>query len=171
MNVKAESRGFPLPSSVKVIPGTEAAQAAYPYHIQFTRADDERFWFYNSMHFPEPMSAFDMVTAEAAYCALGASNTRVHCLPTTLGIDYRIMNGRVYIGGNAVTDPAEIAKRVEEFRKRAFYYYANWERLYAQWKEKMLKLIREAQELPQLELPEFEPLANVHAGHGVASNH
>ncbi|HMD29185.1 MAG TPA: hypothetical protein VKH13_11505, partial [Steroidobacteraceae bacterium] len=102
MNAKLKPREFPLPSSVKVIPGTERAQAAYPYHIQFSRADDRKFWFYNSMHFPEPMSAFDMVTAEAAYCALGAANTRVHCLPTTLGIDHRIINGRVYIGGNAV---------------------------------------------------------------------
>jgi pyruvate,water dikinase len=139
--------------------------------MQFDKADDDRFWFYNSMHFPEPMSAFDMVTAEAAYCALGSANTRVHCLPTTLGIDYRIINGRVYIGGNAVTDPAEIARRTEEFHKRAFYYYANWERLYAQWREKMLALIQSAEALPKLELPEFEPLVHVHAGRGVASNH
>jgi len=110
MNAQLKPREFPLPSSLKVIPGTEKAQAAYPYHIQFSKADDQKFWFYNSMHFPEPMSAFDMVTAEAAYCALGAANTRVHCLPTTLGIDHRIINGRVYIGGNAVTDPAEIAR-------------------------------------------------------------
>jgi len=164
-------RGFPLPSSLQVIPGTEGAQAAYPYYTQFSESDDNRFWFYNSMHFPEPMSAFDMVTAEAAYCALGASNTRVHCLPTTLGIDHRIINGRVYIGGNAVTDPAEIARRTEEFQKRAFYYYANWEKLYAQWREKMMKLIQDAQALPKPELPEFEPLAHVHAGRGVASNH
>jgi len=171
MNRKHESKGFPLPSSLKVVPGTERAQAAYPYFIQFAREDDDRFWFYNSMHFPEPMSAFDMVTAEAAYCALGSSNTRVHCLPTTLGIDHRILNGRVYIGGNAVTDPAEIARRTEEFQKRAFYYYEHWERLYAQWREKMLKLIRDAQALPKLELPEFEPLENVRAGRGIASNH
>jgi len=46
-----------------VIPGTERAQGAYPYHVQFTPDDDKKFWFYNSMHFPEPMSAFDMVTA------------------------------------------------------------------------------------------------------------
>jgi len=164
-------KGFPLPSSLKVVPGTERAQAAYPYYTQFSAADDERFWFYNSMHFPEPMSAFDMVTAEAAYCALGSSNTRVHCLPTTLGIDHRIINGRVYIGGNAVTDPAEIARRTEEFKKRAFYYYENWERLYAQWREKMMKLIQDAQALPQPALPELEPLAHVHAGRGVASNH
>jgi len=154
-----------------VLPGTEPAQAAYPYTMQFGEGDDERFWFYNSMHFPEPMSAFDMVTAEAAYCALGSANTRVHCLPTTLGIDYRIINGRVYIGGNAVTDPAEIARRTVEFQKRAFYYYENWERLVAQWREKMLALIRSAEALPKLTLPEFEPLAHVHAGRGIASNH
>jgi pyruvate, water dikinase len=164
-------RGFPLPSSLTVVPGTEAAQAAYPYYMQFTREDDTRFWFYNSMHFPEPMSAFDMVTAEAAYCALGAANTRVHCLPTTLGIDYRILNGRVYIGGNGVTDPAEIARRTGEFQQRAFYYYEHWERLYAQWREKMLALIREAQQLPKVSLPEFEPLEHVRAGRGIASNH
>jgi pyruvate,water dikinase len=171
INAPIRPKGFPLPSSLQVIPGTERAQAAYPYYTQFTAADDERFWFYNSMHFPEPMSAFDMVTAEAAYCALGSSSTRVHCIPTTLGIDHRIVNGRVYIGGNAVTDPAEIARRSAEFQKRAFYYYDNWERLYAQWREKMLALIRDARALPKLELPEFEPLAHVHAGRGVASNH
>ena len=171
MQTPTAARGFPLPSSLTVVPGTETAQAAYPYYMQFTAADDARFWFYNSMHFPEPMSAFDMVTAEAAYCALGAANTRVHCLPTTLGIDYRILNGRVYIGGNAVTDPVEIARRTEEFKQRAFYYYENWERLYAQWREKMLALIRDAQALPKLELPEFEPLEHVHAGRGIASNH
>jgi pyruvate, water dikinase len=171
MTEQAKPQGFPLPSSLKVVPGTEAAQAAYPYTIQFGPGDDERFWFYNSMHFPEPMSAFDMVTAEAAYCALGSANTRVHCLPTTLGIDHRIINGRVYIGGNAVTDPKEIARRTEEFQKRAFYYYANWERLYDQWRGKMMQLIRDAQALPKPDLPEFEPLEHVHAGRGVASNH
>ena len=171
MNAQPKLREFPLPSSVQVIPGTEGAQAAYPYHIQFSKDDDRKFWFYNSMHFPEPMSAFDMVTAEAAYCALGAANTRVHCLPTTLGIDHRIINGRVYIGGNGVTDPAEIARRTAEFQQRAFYYYQNWESLYEQWKRKMLRLIEDAKALPTPALPEFEPLEHVHAGRGIASNH
>ena len=171
MNTGAQPKCFPLPSSLKVIPGTERAQAAYPYYMQFTKADDERFWFYNSMHFPEPMCAFDVVTAEAAYCALGAANTRVHSLPTTLGIDYRIINGRIYIGGNAVTDPAEIARRTQEFQQRAFYYYEHWEELFAQWKNKMLGLIRVAEALPKLALPEFEPLEHVRAGRGIASNH
>ena len=171
METLAKAKQFPLPSSLKVVPGTERAQAAYPYYMQFSKEDDERFWFYNSMHFPEPMCLFDTITAEAAYCALGASNTRVQCLPTTLGIDYRIINGRIYIGGNAVTDPAEIARRTEEFKQRAFYYYGNWERLFEQWKKKMMGLIRESEKLGKPVIPEFEPLSNVHAGHGVASNH
>lgn len=164
-------KSFPPPSSLKVVPGTERAQSAYPYYMQFAPGDDQRFWFYNSMHFPEPMSAFDMVTAEAAYCALGSSTARVHCIPTTLGIDYRIINGRVYIGGNAVTDPDEIARRAGEFQQRAFHYYEHWETLYDQWKVKMLALIKDAQALPKPDLPEFEPLEHVHAGRGIASNH
>src|SRR5580692_4119603 len=171
MNAQLKPREFPLPSSLKVIAGTEKAQAAYPYHIQFSKADDQKFWFYNSMHFPEPMSAFDMVTAEAAYCALGAANTSVHCLPTTLGIDHSRIDGRVYIGGNAFTEPKEIARRTAEFQKRAFYYYENWESLYAMWKQKMLQLIADAKAMPDPALPEFEPLEHVHAGRGIASNH
>ena len=171
METTVKAKRFPLPSSLQVIAGTERAQAAYPYYMQFSKEDDERFWFYNSMHFPEPMYLFDTITAEAAYCALGANNTRVHCLPTTLGIDYRIINGRIYIGGNAVTDPAEIARRTTEFKQRAFYYYENWERLFEHWKDKMMVLIRDAERLPKVELPEFEPLSHVHAGRGVASNH
>src|SRR5215468_9481243 len=171
MDTKVNSKSFPVPSSLGVIAGTERAQAAYPYYMQFTKEDDARFWFYNSMHFPEPMSAFDVTTAEAAYCALGAANTRVHSLPTTLGIDYRIINGRIYIGGNGVSDPAEIARRTVQFQQRAFYYYENWERLFAQWKDKMMNLIREAEKLAKPELPEFEPLQHVLAGRGIASNH
>jgi pyruvate,water dikinase len=171
MNVAVKPQGFPLPSSMKVVPGTEKAQAAYPYYMQFTPADDERFWFYNSMHFPEPMSHFDMVTGEAAYCALGSSNTRVMCLPTAKGIDQRIINGRVYIGGVAVTDPEEIAERTAEFQQRAFFYYEHWERLYAEWKDKMRALIKDAQGLPKPALPKYEPLENVHSGRGIASNH
>ncbi|MGB8414006.1 MAG: hypothetical protein WCE23_14385, partial [Candidatus Binatus sp.] len=70
--VTSKTKGFPLPISLKTVAGTERAQAAYPYYMQFAKEDDERFWFYNSMHFPEPMCIFDMITAEAAYCALGS---------------------------------------------------------------------------------------------------
>ena len=35
----------------------------------------------------------------------------------------------------------------------------------------MQALIRDAQALPKVTLPEYEPLEHVHTGHGVASNH
>ncbi|MFC3102137.1 PEP-utilizing enzyme [Altererythrobacter lauratis] len=164
-------KGFPLPSSLTVVPGTEAAQAAYPYYTQFVPEDDGKFWFYNSMHFPEPMHHFDMITAEAAYVAMGAFNTRVHVLPTAKGVDHRIINGRVYIGGVVVTDPDEIAERVAEFQQRAFWYYENWETLYDQWKDKMKALIAEAQALPTPSLPDYEPMATFKEGNAVAASH
>ncbi|HLY57687.1 MAG TPA: hypothetical protein VKS60_19135, partial [Stellaceae bacterium] len=167
----ARSKSFPLPSTVAVVPGAEAAQAMYPYFMQFTAADDDRFWFYNAMHFPEPMAAFDTITGEAAYAALGSFNTRVYAIPTAKGIDQRIINGRVYIGGNIVTDPEEIAERAALFRERAFYYYANWERLYAQWREKMAALIADAKTITVPELPKYDDFASVEAGRGIAQNH
>ena len=112
---------------------------------QHAAEDDGKFWFYNSMHFPEPMHHFDMITAEAAYVAMGAMNTRMHVLPTAKGVDHRIINGRVYIGGVVVTDPDEIAERVGEFQQRAFWYYENWETQYDHWKGKMRKLIADAE--------------------------
>ena len=166
-----EQKAFPLPSALKPVPGTEAAQAAYPYYTQFVPEDDARFWFYNSMHFPEPMHHFDMITAEAAYCALGSFNTRVHILPTTKGIDHRVINGRIYIGGVAVTDPDEIAERQALFQQRAFYYYEHWERLYDQWKVKMKALIAEAEALPVPDLPDIEPIETTLTGKGVCANH
>ena len=60
----------------------------------------------------------------------------------------------------------KLRDELEEFQKRAFYYYEHWERLYAQWREKMMRLIGDAQALAKPTLPEFEPLANVHAGRG-----
>ncbi|MGX7894652.1 PEP-utilizing enzyme [Tsuneonella sp. HG222] len=164
-------KSFPLPSSIEVVPGTEAAQAGFPYYTQFEPEDDAKFWFYNSMHFPEPMHHFDMITAEAAYVAMGAMNTRMHVLPTAKGVDHRIINGRVYIGGVVVTDPDEIAERVNEFQQRAFWYYEHWDDLYDRWKDKMKALIADAQALPSPELPDYEPLATFKEGNAVPKSH
>ncbi|HMR68975.1 MAG TPA: PEP-utilizing protein mobile subunit, partial [Rubrivivax sp.] len=101
----AEGPRVLLPSQVTTAPGCEGWEAMYPYFTRFRPDDDKRFWFYNGMHFPEPMPAFDIITAEACYCALGAMTTRVFAIPTALGIDHRIVNGRIYISAMPVTDP------------------------------------------------------------------
>ena len=90
----------------------------YPYYVLFDPArreeEDKRFWFYNGMHFPEPMPAFDMITAESCYLSIGRYQGRVFSIPTVLGIEHRVVNGYVYITSNEVTDPALIEERLAD---------------------------------------------------------
>ena len=67
----------------------------------------------------------------------------VFVFPTTLGIEHRIVNGRVYITANPVTDPDEIGRRAAVFGERAGYYYENWDSLYQGWKMRIKGLIDE----------------------------
>src|SRR3984885_1983041 len=62
---------FPLPSEIADAPGAQDWRSMYPYFTRFQPEDDQRFWFYNSMHFPEPMPAFATITAEVPYSAIG----------------------------------------------------------------------------------------------------
>jgi pyruvate,water dikinase len=133
----------------------------YPYYALFDEdrreADEKRFWFWNSMHFPVPMPAFDVQCIDSPYQAVGAWQNRVFAVPPAMGIDYRIINGYVYISGNPVTDPEKIAERVEFFQRRAGYYYENWAELYEKWKDKVRGLIDEITNLRVPDLPEYEP--------------
>ncbi|HKT05325.1 MAG TPA: PEP-utilizing enzyme [Rugosimonospora sp.] len=162
---------FPLPSQIADVPGAEQWRSMYPYFTRFQPADDNRFWFYNAMHFPEPMPAFDAITAEIPYTAVSSNPARVFVLPTTLGIDHRILNGRVYITANPVLDPAEIGRRLGHFQERAGHYYGNWDALYQGWKERIRGLIDEIGAVTVPELPEFEDIAVVLNSTGVAQNH
>jgi len=162
---------FPLPSEIKPVPGTEGWEEMYPYFTRVRPEDDKRFWFYNSMHFPEPMPAFDSVTAEVPYTAMGAYTTRVFAFPTALGIDYRIINGHVYITANAVTDPKEIERRQKVFQERAPHYFQNWNKLYEGWKERMRSLIAEIGAIKVPELGDFDDISVVTGARGIATNH
>jgi phosphohistidine swiveling domain-containing protein len=162
---------FPLPSQIADVPGAEGWRSMYPYFTQFQPEDDNRFWFYNAMHFPEPMPAFDVVTAEIPYTAIGANTARVFVFPTTLGIEHRIINGRVYITAIPVTDPAEIGRRLAIFQERAGYYYENWDQLYEGWKTRMQALIREIEGIEVPRLPEIDDVDVVMNSTGVAQNH
>ena len=137
MDGNANAGRFPLPSQIGDAPGAAGWQSMYPYFTRFQPEDDERFWFCNSMHFPEPMPAFDTITAEIPYSAIGANTARVFVFPTTLGIEHRILNGRVYITAIPVTNPAEIARRAAIFGERAGHYYENWDALYEGWKTRI----------------------------------
>jgi pyruvate,water dikinase len=162
---------FPLPSQIADVPGAEGWRSMYRYFTMFQPEDDSRFWFNNAMHFPEPVPAFDVLTCEIPYGAIGANTARIFSFPTTLGIEHRILNGRVYITAIPVTDPAEIERRLAVFTERAGYYYENWDRLYGQWQDKMTALIAEVGTVTVPELPELDDAAVVFNSTGVAQNH
>jgi pyruvate,water dikinase len=164
-------RAFPLPSQIADVPGAENWRSMYQYFTRFQPDDDKRFWFYNSMHFPEPMPAFDTITGELPYSAIGANTARLFVFPTTLGIEHRIVNGRVYITANPVLDPAEIERRAAEFGPRAGYYFENWDSLYEGWKNRLRGLIAEIETIDVPDLPEWEDASVVFEAQGVAQNH
>ena len=152
---------FPNPYEIESPPGCEGWEEMYPYHALFDErrreTDEQRFWFWNSMHFPLPMPAFDLACADVPYMGIATWQNRVFAVPPAMGIDYRVVNGYVYISGNPVTDPAKIAERAEFFQKRAGYYFEHWDELYAKWKVKMDALIAELTELRVPDLQEYEP--------------
>jgi pyruvate, water dikinase len=109
------------------------------------------------MHFPAPMPAFDAICIDTAYQALGTWQNRVFAVPPAAGIDWRCINGYIYISGNPVTDPARIAARAEHFQQHAGYYYANWDELYGKWRANMEALVAELDALTVPQLGEYEP--------------
>jgi len=152
---------FPSPFSIEPPPDCAGWEEMYPYYALFDEhrreTDENRFWFWNSMHFPVPMPAFDVICIDSPYQAVGAWQNRVFAVPPAMGIDYRIVNGYVYISGNPVTDPAMIAERAGFFQARAGYYYENWTELYGKWRAKMEALIAELGDLRVPALPDYEP--------------
>jgi pyruvate,water dikinase len=151
---------FPSPYEVPTPPGCEGWEDMYPYYARFDEgrreADEGRFWFWNSMHFPEPMPAFDVICIDSPYQAIGSWQNRVFAVPPAMGIDYRCVNGYIYISGNPVLDPEKVAERAQVFTQRAAYYYENWDELYAKWKGRMEGLIAEVTDLHVPDLPEYE---------------
>ena len=167
--------GFQSPYDVPTPAGAEGWEEMYPYYLLFdpARRDEEekRFWFYNGMHFPEPMPAFDMITGGSCYQSIGLYQGRVFSIPTVLGIEHRVVNGYVYITSNEVTDPAEIEKRLEVFLPRIGFYYANWDSLVNRWQAEVDKRIEELATLEVPKLPELEDEQEVIHDHKLGSNY
>ena len=169
------SNEFPSPFDVETPAGAEGWEEMYPYYLLFDPArreeEENRFWFYNGMHFPEPMPAFDMITAESCYLSIGLYQGRVFSIPTVLGIEHRVVNGYVYITSNEVSDPAEIEKRLETFLPRIGYYYANWDPLVDRWQMEVDARIAELTVLEIPRLPELETEQELIHDHKLGSNY
>ncbi len=113
----------------------------YPYYTRFgderRRFDEERFWFLEGIHMPEPLYPFDAMTFDLAVVALNQASSRLFAIPPSLGVEYRILGGYVYDSPNSITDEALLTRREAQFARRAGYYYGHWDELYARWREKV----------------------------------
>jgi phenol phosphorylase subunit alpha len=169
---------FPSPHEAETIPGTEGWEKMFPYNYQFSTDNPERkayeesmFWFYDGLHYPEPMYPFDIIWDEAWFLALSQFNNRIFIVPPAMGIDHRIHNGYIYITPLPVTDAEAIPKRAELFMKRAGYYYENWDKLHDNWEDKMKDVITQLANLEIPVPPEMEDESVVTEGKGVSTGY
>ncbi len=170
------SRGsFQSPSEVPSPPGGEGWEEMYPYHLLFSADrrdfDEDRFWFQDSLHWPEPLRPFDAVVVECAVVALNQANARLFAVPPSLGVEFRLLNGYEYLSANSVIDEAALDRRSELFAERAGYYYEHWDELYASWREKVEDATGQLMRLEVPSLPEFEDATVVTEGRGWGSSH
>ncbi|WJJ93821.1 hypothetical protein [Neopusillimonas aromaticivorans] len=138
--MNAPTDRFPYLHEAKAPAGAEGWERMYPYFLvsqpEGRDFEQDRFWFADSMHWSRAVHPFDSIGAEAVYYGCGVNGARSIVLPAALGLDVRMVNGFVYICPQAVSDPAEIQRRLALFQERAGHYYKNWDSLYANWKEK-----------------------------------
>ena len=144
---------------------------AWLFSEELRHYEEHKFWFFSGMHYPEPLPPFDLMIPEAGDIALGASNSHVFLTPAALGIDHRILNGYVYISGNAVTDPSLVEHRAEAFSRRAGHYYQNWSELERLWVEKIRSTIADVEAIRVPVLPEVEPESMVLEGRGIGTSY
>ena len=147
----------------------------YPRHALFHDDrrvfDEDRFWFQDGMHWPEPIHPFDAVVVEALFVGLNQTSARLFAIPPSLGAEYRLLGGYVYSSPNVVTDAAAVARRAELFEQRGGYYYRHWDELSAQWVRKVEDAIAELRELEVPLLPDVEDASIVTSGRGYGTSH
>lgn len=171
---RKSARGFKLPHEVETPAGAEGWQSLYPYYALISPErkafEEEKFWFFDGMHNPDPLYPFDTIMTENWWVAVSQMSTRVWALPPAIGIDHRIVNGYLFCSPNAVTDPELIAKRAEYFTRRAGYYFENWDEIFGQWKDKAFACIDELKAIEFTPLPEYEPEESVTGHKGTYSS-
>jgi len=164
---------FPSPFELPTPVGAEGWERMYPYYATFSEdrrdMEDSRFWFFDSMHYPEPVYPFDLIFPEHTWVVASQNITRVFAVPSALGLDHRVINGYVYVSPSVISDPAEIERRSAIFTERAGFYFEHWTELYDKWVEKAKACTRELKEITFDPLPELEDLNVVLEGQHLTS--
>ena len=106
MTTPSAKRRFQSPFDVAPPPGAEGWQELYPYyaHISEERraVEEEKLWYSDGMHNPEPLYPFDTIMTENWWVAASQMTTKVWPIPVAMGIDQRIINGYLYVSPNSI---------------------------------------------------------------------
>ena len=166
-------RSFRSPFDLETPPGAEGWESMYPSYLQFgdelRERDEQKLWFFDQMHNPEPLYPFDLMMPESWLVSLNQYTTRVWNLPTALGIEHRIVNGYLYLSPNVIDDPAMRAEREPVFLERARHYFDHWDEIYDNWVTKATDCIDRLKAISFFPLPDREPMETVLRARGTTT--
>lgn len=92
--------------------------------------DQNIFWFRDDLHQPYPISPMGMTTIQKHHAwgyHVASEQTQ---LPPSKGAHVKMYKGRVYLGFALIDDPAEVARRAQEFGKLVAYCKDHWDEYY-----------------------------------------
>ncbi len=166
---------FPSPFEVEGPEGIDGWEELYPYSVLFGEErreyEDNRFWFWDSMHWGWAMTPWDSTFMEMAIASLSQFNSRHYLIPPANGIDFRVLYGYPYFSPVTIDDGEVIGARVPAFMERAGHYFANWDELYQNWLIKVRSTIDEIESVNFEPLPEMEALEVITSGRAIGSGH
>ena len=164
------AKRFPSAAELPAPAGAEGWEEMYPYYMLFhdklKSADEAKFWFCDSQHWPFPFKPFDAITLEYACKGLGQYNTRHLLVPPANGLEPRILNGYAYFSPVPVA-PEHIGDRVPHFMERAGHYFMNWPTLLESWRKKVTGVIHQLEAIKFEKLPDVVPLDHIKEGRGL----
>jgi pyruvate,water dikinase len=156
-------------------PECEGWQELYPPHALFAEDrrefDETRFWFQDAVHYSEPFHPFDVTCLDCTLNGISQASARLFAVPTSLGMEQRLLGGYVYLSPNSILEEATIAARAELFTARAGHYYERWNEADQLWRSKVRAEIAELEALALPLLPDVEDEALVTEFRGVGSAH